>query len=72
MAIGVLAIIGVGPERITALTAAGYAVREGKKYPSRADAVREAGESIRAVLTNGRYGLRGDEMALPSPVLSKT
>src|SRR5688572_3232238 len=64
MAIGVLAIAGVGPERIAALTAAGYAVREAKKYPSRADAVREAGESVRAVLTNGREGLRGDEMAL--------
>src|SRR5262245_63958282 len=64
MAIGVLAIVGVGPERLAALTAAGYAVREAKKYPSQADAVREAGASVRAVLTNGRYGLRGDEMAL--------
>jgi lactate dehydrogenase-like 2-hydroxyacid dehydrogenase len=46
------------------LTAAGYTVREGKKYANRMDAVREAGDSVRAVLTNGRGGLSGDEMAL--------
>jgi lactate dehydrogenase-like 2-hydroxyacid dehydrogenase len=62
--IGVLSIVRVGPERVAALTAAGYAVREGMKAASRADAVREAGESVRAVLTDGRYGLRGEEMAL--------
>ena len=30
MTIGVLALVGVTPERVAALTAAGYAVREGK------------------------------------------
>ena len=64
MNIGVLALVGVTPERVAALTAAGYAVREGKKYANRIDAVREAGDTVRAVLTNGRGGLSGDEMAL--------
>ena len=64
MAIGVLALVGLSPERVAVLTAAGYAVREGKKYPDRIDAVREAGDTVRAVLTNGRGGLSGDEMAL--------
>jgi lactate dehydrogenase-like 2-hydroxyacid dehydrogenase len=64
MNIGVLALVGVTSERMAALTAAGYAVREGKKYANRRDAVREAGETVRAVLTNGRGGLSGDEMAL--------
>ena len=64
MAIGVLALVGLSPERVAALTAAGYAVREGKKYANRIDAVREAGDTVRAVLTNGRGGLSGDEMAL--------
>jgi hypothetical protein len=30
--IGVLALVRVTPERVTALTAAGYVVREGKQY----------------------------------------
>jgi lactate dehydrogenase-like 2-hydroxyacid dehydrogenase len=47
---------------MAALTAAGYAVREGKTYANRTDAVREAGDTVRAVLTNGRGGLSGDEM----------
>jgi lactate dehydrogenase-like 2-hydroxyacid dehydrogenase len=64
MAIGVLALVGLSPERVARLTAAGYAVREGKKYANRIDAVREAGDIIRAVLTNGRGGLTGDEMEL--------
>ena len=64
MTIGVLALVGVTPERMAALTAAGYAVREGKQYANRIDAVREAGDTVRAVLTNGRGGLSGDEMAL--------
>ena len=64
MSIGVLALVGLSPERVAALTAAGYAVREGKKYANRIDAVREAGDTVRAVLTNGRGGLSGDEMAL--------
>ena len=51
MTIGVLALVGVTPERVAALTAAGYAVRA-------------AAETVRAVLTNGRGGLSGDEMAL--------
>src|SRR5688572_31450377 len=64
MSIGVLALVALSPERVAALTAAGYAVLEGKKYPNRIDAVREAGAAVRAVLTNGRGGLSGDEMAL--------
>ena len=64
MTIGVLALVGLSPERVDALTAAGYAVCEGKKYAHRIDAVREAGATVRAVLTNGRGGLSGDEMAL--------
>ena len=64
MGIGVLALVGLSPERLAALTAAGYAVREGKKFANRMDAVREAGDAVRAVLTNGRGGLSGDEMAL--------
>src|SRR5262249_52113681 len=64
MTIGVLALVGVTPERVAALTAAGYAVREGKKYANRIDAVRAAAETVRAVLTNGRGGLSGDGRAL--------
>ena len=64
MPIGVLALVGLAPERVAALTAAGYAVREGKKSANRRDAVRDAGETVRAVLTNGRGGLSGDEMGL--------
>ncbi len=64
MTIGVLALVGLSPERLAALTAAGYAVREGKPYPNRIDAIHEAGETVRAVLTNGRGGLSGEEMIL--------
>src|SRR5262244_1945406 len=66
MTIGVLALVGVTPERLAALTAAGYAVREGKQYTNRTDAIRAAAETVRAVLTNGRGGLSGAEMALLS------
>ena len=59
MTIGVLALVGVTPERVAALTAAGYAVHEGKKYANRTDAVRAAAATVRAVLTNGRGGLSG-------------
>ena len=64
MEIGVLALVGLSPERAASLVAAGYTVREGKKYANRMDAVREAGGSARAVLTNGRGGLTAEEMAL--------
>jgi len=64
VAIGVLALVGLSPERAAALAAAGYAVREGKKHANRMDAVRAAGDTVRAVLTNGRGGLSADEMAL--------
>jgi lactate dehydrogenase-like 2-hydroxyacid dehydrogenase len=49
---------------VAALTAAGYAVREGKHYANRTDAIRAAAATVRAVLTNGRGGLSGDEMAV--------
>ena len=62
MTIGVLALVGLAPERMAALTAAGYAVRAGKTAANRRDAVREAGDTVRAVLTNGRGGLSGAEM----------
>jgi len=61
--IGVLAFVSLSPERMSALTAAGYSVREGTKYASRLDALRDRGDTVRAVLTNGRGGLSGDEMA---------
>jgi lactate dehydrogenase-like 2-hydroxyacid dehydrogenase len=64
MSIEVLALVGLSPERVASLTAAGYAIREGKKYANRIDAVREAGASVRAVLTNGRGGLTHEEMQL--------
>ena len=64
MTIDVLALVGVTPDRLAALTAAGYAVHEGKHYTNRTDAIRAAGETVRAVLTNGRGGLSGDEMAM--------
>jgi lactate dehydrogenase-like 2-hydroxyacid dehydrogenase len=50
MTIGVLALVGVTPEHVAVLTAAGYAVRK-------------AADTVRAMLTNGRGGLSGDEMA---------
>jgi len=64
MSIGVLSLVGVHPDRLAALSAAGYAVREGTKYPSRSEAIGDGGDAIRAVLTNGRGGLSGAEMAL--------
>jgi lactate dehydrogenase-like 2-hydroxyacid dehydrogenase len=64
MTIGVLALVGVTPDRLAALTAAGYDVCEGKQYANRLDAVSAAADSVRAVLTNGRGGLSGEEMAL--------
>ena len=64
MATGVLAFVKLSPERVAALTAAGYAVREGAKYPSRIDALRDAGDSVKVVLTNGRGGLSAAEMAM--------
>src|SRR2546430_17347633 len=67
MSIDVLALVRLTPERVAALTGAGYAVREGTRYASRMDALRDGGATVRAVLTNGRGGLSGDEMAmLPS------
>ena len=63
MGIGVLALVRLAPERVAGLTAAGYAVREGAKVASRIDALRDGGD-VRAVLTNGRGGLSGDEMEL--------
>ena len=62
MPIGVLALVGLSHERVASLTAAGYAVREGKQSANRRDAVREAGATVRTVLANGRGGLSGDEM----------
>lgn len=64
MSIGVLSMVAVHPERLASLTAAGYGVLEGKKYANRLDACRAAGDTVRAVLTNGRGGLSGAEMAL--------
>jgi lactate dehydrogenase-like 2-hydroxyacid dehydrogenase len=64
MTIDVLALVGVTPDRLAALTAAGYAVHEGKTYATRIDALRAAAETVRAVLTNGRGGLSGAEMAV--------
>lgn len=63
MAIGLLSLLGLAPERLAMFTAAGYAVYEGKKYPNRAEALRAAGDTVRAVLTNGRVGLSGEDMA---------
>jgi lactate dehydrogenase-like 2-hydroxyacid dehydrogenase len=62
MAIDVLSLVRLPPERLAALTGAGYAVREGASYATRADAVRDAAD-VKAVLTNGRGGLSGAEMA---------
>ena len=64
MGIGVLALVRLAAERAAALAAAGYTVREASTYSSRADALREAGGSVRAVLTNGRGGLSAAEMEL--------
>ena len=64
MSIGVLALVGVSPERVAALSAAGYTVHEGKKHAQRVDALRAAGPGVKAVLTNGRGGISGDEMGL--------
>ena len=64
MSIDVLALVRLTPERVAVLTAAGYAVREGAGYASRIDALRDGGATVRAVLTNGRGGLGGDEMAM--------
>src|SRR5215475_14281437 len=64
MSTDVLALVRLTPERIAALTAAGYAVREGTRYASRIDALRAGRATVRVVLTNGRGGLSGDEMAL--------
>lgn len=62
MSIGVLALVRVSPERHEALTAAGYTTIEAAKFASRTEAIRAGGETIQAVITNGRGGLPGDEM----------
>jgi lactate dehydrogenase-like 2-hydroxyacid dehydrogenase len=64
MSIAVLSLVRLSPERMAALSAAGYAVREAAQYPSRIEAIHDAGENVRAVLTNGRGGLSGAEMEL--------
>jgi lactate dehydrogenase-like 2-hydroxyacid dehydrogenase len=64
MSTGILALVRLNADRVAAFTAAGYAVREAAKSPSRLDALRDAGDSVRAVLTNGRGGISGAEMAL--------
>jgi lactate dehydrogenase-like 2-hydroxyacid dehydrogenase len=64
MAIGVLSLVRVTPDRLAALTQAGYGVREAARYASRIEAMHAAGDAVRAVLTNGRGGLSGAEMAL--------
>jgi lactate dehydrogenase-like 2-hydroxyacid dehydrogenase len=64
MGIGVLSLVRLPAERLAALSGGGYAVREVANYASREDAVRDAGDSVKAVLTNGRGGLSGAEMAL--------
>lgn len=61
---GVLALTRVPPDRLAALTAAGYAVTEASKFPSREAAIRQSADAAHAVLTNGRGGLSGAEMAL--------
>jgi lactate dehydrogenase-like 2-hydroxyacid dehydrogenase len=65
MATGVLSLVRVSPERLAAFTAAGYTVLETAKYPSRLDALRDAGDAsnnVKAVLTNGRGGISAAEM----------
>jgi lactate dehydrogenase-like 2-hydroxyacid dehydrogenase len=64
MATELLALVRLRPDRLAALTAAGYAVRQVANYPSRIDALRDAGDAVTAVLTNGRGGLSGVEMDL--------
>jgi lactate dehydrogenase-like 2-hydroxyacid dehydrogenase len=64
MAIGVLALVRLTPDRRAQLSAAGYAVREAAQYASRMDAIHDGEAAVRAVLTNGRGGLSGAEMAL--------
>jgi len=64
MSIGVLALVRIPPDRLAALTAAGYTITESAKFASRTEALQHGGDSIRAVLTNGRGGLPADEMAL--------
>jgi lactate dehydrogenase-like 2-hydroxyacid dehydrogenase len=61
---GILALVRLSAERAAAFTAAGYSVREGAKFPSRTDALRDAGDAVNVVLTNGRGGISGAEMAL--------
>jgi lactate dehydrogenase-like 2-hydroxyacid dehydrogenase len=64
MTVSVLSMVALSAERLTALTAAGYSIYEGKKHAERIAAVHAAGDGVRAVLTNGRYGLTGEEMQL--------
>ena len=45
MSIDVLALVRLTPERVAALTAAGYAVREGTRHASRIDALRDGGDT---------------------------
>lgn len=64
MSIPVLSMVRLSPERVAALAAAGYDVQQAASYPGRAEALREAGGAVRAVLTNGRGGLPAAEMDL--------
>lgn len=64
MTIGVLALARISAERAAALAAAGYAVHQSTGYATRLEAAHAAGDSVRAALTNGRYGLTDEQMAL--------
>ncbi len=64
MTTGILSLRNISLERLAAFTAAGYRVREGAKSPSREEAIREAGDSVKGVLTNGRGGLSAAEIQL--------
>jgi lactate dehydrogenase-like 2-hydroxyacid dehydrogenase len=64
MAIRVLALVGLAPERVSALRTAGYDVLEAQKYATREEALRAGGEAVRGLLTNGRVGASAADMAL--------
>ena len=64
MAIDVLSLVRMPPDRLAAFAAAGYCVQEGAKHASRMEAISAGSQTVRAVLTNGRGGLSAAEMAL--------
>lgn len=63
MSIPLLVVIELAPESLSRIENAGFGIHVASKASERAAAIRAAGDSIRAVLTNGSTGISASEIA---------